>query len=492
MTERSFSASGAAPPAPENRRRRDQPWGKRYALKLLLGDVATIAIVLLGFGVFVVGDETVLWPDGPQLHYSLLLALTGLIWILCLEGFESREQHIVGSDVIEYRRVISATMFLFALVVSTAFFMRIDISRLLFVVVMPFGLILLLLGRWGWRQWLRKRQREGLYVFRTVVIGEKAKVAHVIRAMRRAGDYGYLLVGAITPDGTPQSVNGVPVIGALEETLGAMTSAGADTLVLAGSDQLDPETVRRLGWTVADHDMNWVVAPALTDIAGPRIHARPVAGLPLVHVDFPRLEGYRRVAKRTFDIVAGSIILILAALPMAGAAIAIRFYDGGPVLYRQERIGRHGHTFQMLKFRSMLIGADEQLIDLLHGQGTSAKPFHKVIDDPRMTRPGRWMRRYSVDELPQLINVLRGQMSLVGPRPQRESEVRLYQDGTERRLLVKPGMSGLWQVSGRSSLNAEDSIRLDLYYVENWSFAQDMQILFRTFKAVFRPGTTSR
>lgn len=478
-------------PASSHPRRREAPWASRYAFKMLFGDMAIVVATLGIFGVVFVGNSTLSWPAGPQLPYAVPLTLIGLLWLICLDAFESRDHHIVGSDVIEYRRVISATMFLFAVVVSTAFFLRIEVSRLLFIAAIPFGLMLLLLGRWGWRQWLRKRQHAGFYVFRAVVIGEKKKVAHIIRAMRRANDYSYVVSGAITPDGQPAEISGVPVLGALADTMEAMSAIGADTLIVAGSDELDPDTMRRLGWSIADRDMHWVVAPALTDVAGPRIHARPIAGLPLVHVDFPRLEGYRRVAKRTFDIVAGSLILILTSPIMAYTAFQMRLEGPGPILYRQERVGRHSTVFSMLKFRSMVVGADDELQGLLDQQGTGSQPFQKITDDPRITKSGAFMRRHSIDEIPQLINVLRGDMSLVGPRPQRADEVKLYENGTERRLLVKPGMSGLWQVSGRSALSAEDSIRLDLYYVENWSFAQDMQILFRTFKAVVRPGNTA-
>ncbi|WP_246132459.1 sugar transferase [Microbacterium mitrae] len=471
--------------------RRHSTWTQRYAGRLIYGDIAIVAVTLVTFALVFVPNAHLSWPGGPDLPYAIPLGIIGILWLLCLDGFESRDRHIVGDGVLEYRRVMSATGFLFALVISIAFFFRIEISRLIFVLAIPVGLLFLLLGRWGWRQWLRKRQSRGAYVYRAVVVGERAKVAHVVRAMRRAREYGYVITGAITPNGMPETIDDVPVLGNLQNTMKAMATAGADTLILAGSDELDPATMRRLGWSVADHNMNWVVAPALTDVAGPRIHARPVAGLPLVHVDFPRLEGYRRVVKRTFDIVGGGLALILVSPILFYAAYRIRREGPGPILYCQDRVGRHGTTFSMLKFRSMVVGADDQLKGLLDLQGTHDRPFHKINDDPRITKSGAFMRRHSIDELPQLINVLRGEMSLVGPRPQRSDEVKLYNNGTERRLLVKPGMSGLWQVSGRSSLSAEDSIRLDLYYVENWSFAQDIQILFRTFKAVLRPGTTA-
>jgi exopolysaccharide biosynthesis polyprenyl glycosylphosphotransferase len=233
------------------------------------------------------------------------------------------------------------------------------------------------------------------------------------------------------------------------------------------------------------------VAPALTDVAGPRIHSRPAAGLPLVYVEFPTLDGYKRFAKRTFDIV-GATVLILLALPLLlGTVIAIKIDGPGPILYRQTRIGLGGREFGMIKFRSMVADADDQLASLLDLQGTTDQPLFKVTNDPRITRVGHFLRKHSIDELPQLFNALRGEMSLVGPRPHRLAEVALYDETAHRRLLMKPGMSGLWQVSGRSSLAWEDSLRLDLYYVENWSFTQDVQILFRTIRAVVAPGATA-
>ncbi|MCD2498719.1 MULTISPECIES: sugar transferase [Microbacterium] len=482
-----IASARAEPLAP----RRATKWAMRYARRLFVTDVIVITVLLTAFGLFGLRSSTLAWPGGPKLPYAVPLLLVAVLWLVCLEAFETRDRHIVGDGVVEYRRIISATVFVFAVVISLAFFLRIDVTRALFVIVLPAGLLGLLLSRWLWRQWLRKRQWNGTFVFRAVLLGEKAKIQHIARQIRRIKVSGYVIVGAITPDGTPSQIGDVPVLGALKDTVSAVDRTGADTLIVGGSDELDPNTMRRLGWAMADRDVNWVVAPALTDVAGPRIHARPVAGLPLVHVDFPRLEGYRRVVKRTFDIVAGSVMLVLALPVMLVTAIVIRAEGPGPVIYAQERVGRHGKTFHVLKFRSMVPGADAQLPGLLDQQGTAGQPFFKVADDPRITKVGKFIRRHSIDELPQLFNVLRGNMSLVGPRPQVASEVALYEEGVERRLLVKPGMSGLWQVSGRSKLSAEDSIRFDLYYVENWSFAQDLQILFRTFKAVVAPGKTA-
>ncbi|WP_426323902.1 sugar transferase [Microbacterium sp. E-13] len=474
-------------------KRREPPWVRRYASRLIYTDALILAATLVGFGALVLPNltTTLSWPGGPDLPYIVPLAIICVLWLLCLDAFDTRDRHIVGHGVVEYRRIISATFFVFAIVITVAFFLRIEVARALFLVALPIGLVGLLAGRWGWRQWLRARQKAGAFVYRAVVLGDRAKLAHIITQIRGTHGTGYTIVGAITPRGTRTAIGDVPVLGALADAEEAFDAANADTLIVAGADELDPGTMRRLGWAMADRAVNWVVAPALTDVAGPRIHARPVAGLPLVHIDFPRLEGYHRVVKRTFDIVGSLVLLVLASPIMLATAIAIRIDGPGPVFYTQQRVGRQGTTFAMIKFRSMVRGADDQLASLLDLQGTTERPFFKVTDDPRITPVGRLIRRHSIDELPQLLNVLAGHMSLVGPRPQRPAEVTLYDEVVERRLLVKPGMSGLWQVSGRSRLSWEDAIRLDLYYVENWSFMQDLVILFRTVRAVVAPGETA-
>jgi len=280
----------------------------------------------------------------------------------------------------------------------------------------------------------------------------------------------------------------VPVTGVdadLESILAVIDGSDVDAVAVSAGVNLHPQDLRRLGWELAARDISMILAPALTDVAGPRIHTQPVAGLPLIHVSTPRLTGGKKVAKRIFDVaIAGLIVVCLAPLFLVLACL-VRFTSPGPIFYHQERIGLRGTTFKMLKFRSMRVNADDELQALLHAQGSAGTPLFKVENDPRITTVGRVLRKYSLDELPQLLNVLGGSMSLVGPRPQREGEVALYDDSAHRRLYVSPGMSGLWQVSGRSNLTWDESIRLDLYYVENWSLMGDVVILFRTFKAVF-------
>ncbi|WP_308288653.1 sugar transferase [Microbacterium resistens] len=469
-------------------------WPRRYASRLFYSDLVVILSVLAvsSFVVLPGPFTSVSWPEGPRIPYLVALGVTGFVWVIALDATDSRDRHIVGQGADEYRRIVNATLAVFAVTVATAFFLGMNLSRAFVAVVFPLGLLLLLLSRWLWRQWLRGRQKAGQYLHRAVVIGEPSKVSVVAREIRRAKSSGYEIVGVITDRARAGGVSGFEVLGDIANVESVLDEVRFDALIIVGSDDLDPMTMRRLGHALSDRDIQLIMAPVLTDVAGPRLHTTPVAGLPLVHVDFPRLEGAQRFLKRTFDLIGSAILLVVLSPVFLATAIAIRVDGPGEIIYSQERIGRGGRTFGMRKFRSMVADADDQLASLLDLQGDGGTPLFKINDDPRITRVGRFLRRHSIDELPQLVNVLRGDMSLVGPRPQRATEVALYDDVAYRRLLVKPGMSGLWQVSGRSSLSWEETIRLDLYYVENWSLTQDLVILFRTVRAVIRPQGTAR
>jgi len=256
-------------------------------------------------------------------------------------------------------------------------------------------------------------------------------------------------------------------------------------VVITSSDELSPDRIRELSWSLEPGHQHLVVAPSLTDIGGPRIHTRPVAGLPLIHVETPRFEGRNFFTKRAFDIIVSAVLIIVLSPFLVLIAMAVRLSTPGDVLFRQERVGINGTHFNMLKFRSMVTNAEALLVDLkdeTRAEGNSV--MFKMKDDPRVTPIGKFLRRYSLDELPQLFNVLLGTMSLVGPRPPLEREVTEYETHVHRRFLVKPGITGLWQVSGRSNLSWEATVRLDLYYVENWSITGDIVILWRTAQAV--------
>jgi len=282
--------------------------------------------------------------------------------------------------------------------------------------------------------------------------------------------------------------SGLMIMGHKPDThsiVAALDACGADAVAVSAGVQLHPQTLRHLGWELAARNIGLIMAPALTDIAGPRIHTQQVAGLPLIHVTTPTLEGGQRVAKRLFDLTTAGLLLVMASPAMILVALLVKLDNPGPVLFRQERVGMEGKRFFMIKFRSMVVDAEGRLAELAR-QNEGSGPLFKMRNDPRVTRLGGFLRRFSVDELPQLLNVLSGSMSLVGPRPPLPGEVEAYESDVRRRLLVKPGLTGLWQVSGRSNLSWQDSVRLDLYYVENWSLAGDLIIMLRTVRAVFR------
>lgn len=455
---------------------------------------AAIVIVTLALGVAFLGALGIHYlavPGFGAVSYWLAAVVFAFLWLAVLNMVDSRSEYVVGHGTVEYGRVVSGTAGGFLAAIAVAFFFKADLSRSLFLFTIPVGLLLLLLSRWLWRQWLRARQRNGECLHRAVIIGEPSKVQHIADVIVGAEGSGIEIVGVITKRVHQEAFPDLKVIADYKHAVAAIDQVQADTVIVASADDLSPNALRRLGWAMAERDVQWIVAPAMTDVAGPRIHARPVAGLPLVHVAFPTMDGPRRVIKRTFDLILSCLLVAVLSPVFLVVALIVKFTSKGPIFYQQERIGRRGVPFGMIKFRSMIQDADAQLAGLLEEQGTSDTPLFKVIDDPRITPVGKFLRKYSVDELPQLFNVVRGEMSLVGPRPQREAEVALYDDVAHRRLLVKPGMSGLWQVSGRSALSWEDALRLDLYYVENWSLSQDVIILFRTFKAVVVPEGTA-
>jgi exopolysaccharide biosynthesis polyprenyl glycosylphosphotransferase len=275
------------------------------------------------------------------------------------------------------------------------------------------------------------------------------------------------------------------VLGDFSEAALVVNWTSADTVAVLACPEMDGFALRRLAWQLEKDDTDLVVAPALTDVAGPRTSIRPVAGLPLLHVDHPELTGVRQLVKSLFDRLVALIAVVVLSPVLVIVPIAIRMTSPGRALFKQTRVGKDGQEFTVFKFRTMVPDAERRKVDLLERNENDGVLF-KIKNDPRITGIGAWLRRYSLDELPQLFNVLRGDMSLVGPRPPLPEEVARYGDDVRRRLVVRPGMTGLWQVSGRAELSWEESVRLDLRYVENWSLSLDLQILWKTWSAVAR------
>ncbi|ALJ19057.1 sugar transferase [Microbacterium sp. No. 7] len=469
-------------------------WQRDYATRLVISDFVIVTLTVFGTQVFWLGSHTRGVAGADYLDYTWLSLLLIASWMLMLSLYGTRSPRVIGYGSAEYRAIVDGALRLFGLIAIVSYLAMVDVSRGYILISMPLGLALLILSRWAWRAWLRGRRRRGEMISRVLLIGEEEASERILTELNSQPAAGYVVVGACSPSGLVGGTlgdTGVPVLGNLDHMIDALRVTGADTVLISGESGLPAGKVRELSWQLEAGQHHLIMAPNLTDIGGPRIHTRPVAGLPLMHVETPRYTGRQVVLKRAFDILGSGTLLLLLSPVFLLIMLLVRLSSPGPIFYGQERIGLNGKPFQMLKFRSMIPDADDMLAELLAQQGTSDTPLFKVENDPRITKVGRVLRKYSLDELPQLVNVFLGSMSLVGPRPQREGEVELYDDAARRRLIVKPGMSGLWQVSGRSALSWEDAIRLDLYYVENWSLTGDVNILLRTFKAVVAPGETA-
>jgi len=442
------------------------------------------AAVLAGYVVRFGAEEA----TGADLPYVLTTPCLMIAWLASLKLLRCYDDRVLGYGADEYRRVITASLRLAGTVAIIGYVANVGISRGFLAVAFSVGTVGLVAGRFGARKYLHRQRATGTGWFRKVlVVGDTPHVLELVHTLRREPYAGYRVVGACIPDAllapVPQRLGDVPVAGSFRNIPDAAAATGADTVAVTASGELTATRLRRLGWQLEGTGIDLVLAPALTDVAGPRIHTRPVAGLPLIHVEAPEFRGTRKLVKgfvdRSVSLLAVTLLLPILTL----LALAIKLDSRGPVIFKQVRVGQGGREFHVYKFRTMVVDADKLLAELAAKNETDGLMF-KMRDDPRITRVGRFLRKYSLDELPQLANVLFGHMSLVGPRPPLPSEVARYDGDVARRLLVKPGMTGLWQVSGRSDLSWEDGIRLDLYYVENWSLASDLTILWKTFGAV--------
>lgn len=468
-------------------------WTRAYIRRLAVTDAAAIVASvataqLVRFGT----DPARLHSQMSHYSYTLVSMIFVVAWLAALSVFRCWESRAVGNGVEEYRRVARASTALFGAIAIGSFLLKLDVARGYLAVALPLGLATLLLGRWSWRRWLARQRAQGRFVSTVLVVGSHRAAAHMAQIFERASSAGFRMAGVCVPGwgigkGNPLTVDGhaVPVLGDEEAVAEALELTGADMVAVSNTEYLGPDGMRSLAWQLEALDVDLVVAPAMADVASPRLQIHPVGGLPLLHVGRPQYRGAGRFGKLALDLVGSTLALLVLWPLLLVVAVLIKLDSRGPVLYKAERIGRNGEPFAMLKFRSMVVGAELGRLVLL-GRNDGCGPLFKMRNDPRVTRVGRWIRRLSIDELPQLINVLRGEMSLVGPRPPLRAEVATYTETVHRRMLVKPGITGLWQVSGRSDLPWDEAVRLDLYYVENWSLIQDLVILWRTFRPVLR------
>lgn len=445
----------------------------------LLAIALSTVIALWGRAVFPGLREA---PDVDELVARLALPLiAGWVAILAVSGAYASRNHGVGTS--EYNRVLGGSLITAGALGVAGYLAQIPLSRVYYLLLFVIGIPLLLLSRVVVRRIVHSLRRAGHLTHRVIVAGVPHRTAELIKVARRETWLGYSVVGQALAAGGHSENDSAPVISDLTDIVGAVDQAGADVVIFTEGAFATSADFRRAVWELEEHHIDVVVVPGMTDIAASRLQIRPVAGLPLVHVERPRTQSANRVLKRMFDLIVTGLGLLVALPVMAIVALAIKLDDGGPVIFVQERVGRNGETFRFLKFRSMVVDAEAKLAALA-AQNQGSGVLFKMTDDPRITRVGKWIRRLSLDELPQLFNIMRGEMSLVGPRPALPREVAKYDADMRRRLEVRPGLTGLWQVSGRSNLSWEDTVRLDLYYTDNWSMVQDFSILARTVDAV--------
>jgi exopolysaccharide biosynthesis polyprenyl glycosylphosphotransferase len=426
-----------------------------------------------------------LWYEAPYLYHWLPLLGPGMIvlWLLMLVVFGAYRVRNYGAGFEEFRAIAVASLVTFGVACMLGFLAAHHPTRGYPILFFLLGTPLLVLARYVDRRTLHVARAQGRLSIKMIALGSSQAVRELVEVLGRAPWMGYQVVGMCVPRGQQAEDVGVPVLGDIDDVRRLAIELGVDGVIVAGGSYSSAADLRRLGWELQGLELDMLVVPSLTDIAGPRVHMRHVAGLPFVQVEEPQSDRAGGWAKRTFDLgVAGGLVVVLSPLLLL-VAFLIRLQDGGPVLYRQRRVGANGAEFEMIKFRSMVVDAEARLAEVAHANEHDGVLF-KIREDPRITRVGGFIRKFSIDELPQLFNVLKGEMSLVGPRPPLFNEYEQYEQDTHRRLLVRPGMTGLWQVSGRADLPWSEAVRLDLYYVDNWSMVIDLVIMVKTVKAV--------
>jgi exopolysaccharide biosynthesis polyprenyl glycosylphosphotransferase len=459
----------------------ESTWRATFTRAAVVVDLTVLAVA---------GLLAQLAPSSGPIGNHGYAVLIGLAWWAFLSFSRAHEGRFLGDGPEEFRRVANASLRLGFTATFLAYTFELPINRVFLAMLLTLGTTLLLAGRFALRSVLQHGRRRGRYTQKVVLAGSYQHVRELACQLRADRVAGLSVVGVCLPDVSLArfdvgSGKTVPVVGSLQTIPGAVSMTGANAVAVATAPEMDGEALRRLSYELEGTGVDLLVAPALTNVTGNRVSLRPMGGVPLIHVDEPELTGLRKLVKATFDRVLAALALVLLAPVLAAVALVVRATSAGPAFFRQERVGRDGEVFRLWKFRSMTADAEARRAELL-ALNEHDGPMFKIRNDPRVTRVGAFLRKYSLDELPQLINVVRGDMSLVGPRPPLASEVAQYDGHTHRRLLVKPGITGLWQVSGRSDLGWDETVQLDLRYVEDWSLGLDITLLARTVVSVLK------
>ena len=465
------------------RRRRPRRGGRRY----LLVAVDAIAAGLAALAVYLVRQTGLRIAHHTSVTRDVLLVALPLIWVLGLAAHRTYAGW-VAVDARTRNRVAQTALTLIAAMASAC--LALQYTNLLDLILLGLPLAaaltwtLRVVGRWWWR-----RRHGAVAVRRVLIVGPAAPIAGLLAAMGRDHLPDLRVVAAcLVEDADDEQIGRlpVPVYGNLSNVPDTAGATGCDAVIVSPCARLNAVRLRQLSWDLQDAGVELLVAPALAEVAQERIAVRPAGAVPLLHVRAPMFTGPQRVLKGLLDRCSAALLLGFAAPAMLVITLLIRTTSPGPALFRQRRVGRGGAEFTCYKFRTMVVDAEARRAEVAALNDRSDGLLFKIRHDPRVTKVGAVLRRYSLDELPQLLNVLSGDMSLVGPRPPLPQEVAGYNHAVRRRLLVKPGLTGLWQVSGRSDLSWDESVRLDLNYVDNWSPALDARILLRTVVAVLR------
>ena len=489
-------APAHAPPSIERPRpttaRRRSAWVRSYRNRLILGDFAAAAVAAtVAFSVRMPSGLT-LTPY--KAHYVFASVALPFLWLAAMGLADAYDARIFGMGSEELQRTIRAFVGSLAVVGFVSYAGRVQVARGYVVIALPLAMVLSAVGRHLIRRALHRARIRGDVGTSVVAVGDAVSVVHLAERMHAESYFGMHVVGACVPRAElsdPEALAllaeaGILPLGDLDSVVTAVSRARADTVAVTSSRDIGPRRLRELSWQLEDTDADLVVSPGLVEVAGPRLHIRALTGLPLLQVEKPEFAGGRRLLKGFVDRAAAVLGLLALSPVLVVCWFAVRASSSGPALFHQTRVGKDGVEFKIFKFRSMYVDAEARRADLAQHNENADGLLFKVRRDPRVTGVGRVIRRYSLDELPQLWNVVTGTMSLVGPRPPLPSEVARYGFDVRRRLLVRPGLTGLWQVSGRSDLSWDESVRLDLRYVENWSLGQDALILWKTLSAVLR------
>lgn len=484
--------------------RRRPLWRYIYVAALVAVDVLVMLLSLVICFAFNPGAYDTVTRAMPIWAFLLAYCVIGL---LCLAFAGAYHRHVMAEGYELYTKLINAAIFTIVLASCVAFMLNLQLPRTALIIAPLVGLVCELVARWMMRCLLHHHRRRGECKYTTVIVGSSEGINRTLRLMRRNSALGYMPVAVcpIAPDPRMDDAyvvtNFVPdpdIEGADKLRVLSFGSRFARTIERMGVQEVyiadvlsrDSKLLHAMSLAIESLGIELAISVSLADVGGHRLHLRNSAEQQVLIASLPQYRTTTYVIKRIIDIVLSAVALVVSSPIMLGVAIAIKLDDGGPVLFKQTRVGIHGKPFTMYKFRSMVTNAEEIKAKLAVESGQTDRFIFKLKDDPRITKVGKFIRKTSLDEFPQFFNVFKGDMSLVGPRPALPDEVARYGSLYSTRLLVKPGITGPWQVSGRSDLSQEQSEFLDVSYIENWSITGDLAILAKTVMVVFR-GTGS-